>query len=49
MAEEYAAAYESETGTPLSFSYTYQNDSETAQTAQLFQDMWGRRRASRST
>ncbi|MEZ5347596.1 MAG: ABC transporter substrate-binding protein [Microthrixaceae bacterium] len=41
-AMEHAAAYEEATGTPLTFTYTYQNDPETAQTAQLLQSMWGR-------
>lgn len=41
-AKKHAAAYEAQTGEPLRFTYTYQNDSETAQTAQLLQDMWGR-------
>jgi peptide/nickel transport system substrate-binding protein len=41
-AKEHAAAYTAATGEPLEFTYTYQNDSETAQTAQLLQDMWGR-------
>jgi peptide/nickel transport system substrate-binding protein len=39
-ARQYAAAYEAETGQPLSFTYTYQNDPETAQTAQVLQSMW---------
>lgn len=41
-AKKHAAAYQAATGEPLRFTYTYQNDSETAQTAQLLQNMWGR-------
>lgn len=41
-ARKHAAAYEAATGKPLTFTYTYQNDPETTQTAQLLQDMWGR-------
>ena len=39
-ARGYAAAYEAETGQPLAFSYTYQSDPETTQTAQVLQSMW---------
>lgn len=41
-AREHAAAYEAQTGEPLRFTYTYQADPETAQTAQLLQEQWAR-------
>ncbi len=41
-AMEHAAAYEQETGEPLTFTYTYQSDPETAQTAQLLQQQWAK-------
>ncbi|MFV0317007.1 MAG: ABC transporter substrate-binding protein [Microthrixaceae bacterium] len=41
-AREAAAAYEAETGKPLTFTYTYQADPETTQLAQLLQEQWGR-------
>jgi peptide/nickel transport system substrate-binding protein len=40
LAEEYAAAYEADTGQPLTFTHTHQDDPEATRTAELLQEQW---------